>query len=535
MIRPFLTDRQILPRAAADDHTLVAGGGARHPCGVLVHDARDSPRSARPATIAAVRLPSRPAHLLAVVALAGSLAACTASGGGSGSEASAGADASTTTTAATSASGPLDAEGALAAIAPSMALISTPDATGSAVLVDGGYLVTNAHVVDPWAEVDVTFAGEERIEGVPVSEVDLVADLALVGPVDADLDAEPLEIVAPEGVADAGDAFLVGFPGEQDIDDPTARVSDGELLGLLPDERWDLAYVRSTTPIRDGQSGGALVDAQGRVVGISSMSDEDGTALSVAGGDVAESVAALRDHDGSDWDPIHLDDATTDDTARPLYDGAIDSWYVPSSWEGTELIVTVDGPEPKVAVGVPGDATYPWATSSSIDPDDTGDAWYVDDAEALEPAGEGAWRIPLVDGEPAVVTVAVAAGTDAYDVTFSEPVLHIDVEGPTTGLVVGSPRRLTIASLEDDAYFSVDLEAGTTYEIAARSPSSDVFWTIEHVDDPDDWTEGDDGGGGIFDYDAVESFTPERGGEYLLFVTDAGDAPSEVEVEITEA
>lgn len=480
-----------------------------------------------------MRPPSRSGRLLAVVVLAATLAACTASGDARSDADRAGPAPSSAT--ATAASTPLDAAGALAAIAPSMALVSTPDATGSAVLVEGGFLVTNAHVVEPWGEVDVTFAGEERLEAVPVSEVDLVADLALVGPIDAGLDAAPLEIVAPEGDADAGDAFLVGFPGDQDIDDPTARVAEGELAGLVPDERWDVAYVRSTTPIRDGQSGGALVDAQGRVVGISSMSDEDGTALSVAGGDVAESVAALRDHDGSSWDAIHRDDALTEDVARPAYDGAVESWYVPSSWGERELVVTVDGPAPQVAVGAPGDAGYPWAISSSIDPESTDDAWYVDGAEQFEPAGDGSWRIPLVDGEPAVVTVAVAPGTDEYEVAFSDRVLWVDTEGPTTGLVVGRPRRLTIGSLVDDAYFSVDLEAGTTYEVAARSPSSDVYWTIEHLDDPDDWAEGDDGGGGIFDYDAVESFTPERGGEYVLWVTDVGEAASVVEVEISEA
>src|SRR5262249_14201822 len=61
----------------------------------------------------------------------------------------------------------------LTSIGPSIAYVETPLATGSAVLVDGGYLVTNSHVVDPFAAVTVTLPDGERHDDVPVAGSDV--------------------------------------------------------------------------------------------------------------------------------------------------------------------------------------------------------------------------------------------------------------------------------------------------------------------------------------------------------------------------
>lgn len=462
-----------------------------------------------------------------VVAATLALAACTATGGAG--RAPDGEDRAV-----------LDADEARDALRPSMALISTPESTGSAVLLDDGYLITDAHVVDPYATVDVTFAGAERIEAVPVVEVDLVADLAVVGPVD--VDAPAAAIVAPEDDAEDGRAFLVGFPGDQDPDDPELEVTEGHLEGLLRDDRWDLAYVRSTTPIRDGQSGGALVDGAGRMIGISGLSDEDGTALSVSGGDVRRSVDRLLDGDGSVWHGIDPGDGATTFDEYQAWDGDKAGYYVVPTEDEQRVEVTVEGASPRVAVSEPGDSAWPWAISATIDPDDDADGWYLDaeevddgTVEQLEQIGPSTWAVDLGEWEAAVITVAVGPGESSYAVRTSIPVVSVSTYGEDVDLEVGEPERIVMDTLDDGAWGSVELEAGTTYEVAVRTPSGDASWTIGAEDDEDDTADADDGGGGIFDLDAVDTFTPSAGGSYWLDVYELSDGATEVEIEISEA
>src|SRR5688572_19261144 len=64
----------------------------------------------------------------------------------------------------------------------SIAFIETDLASGSGVLLPGGAIITNAHVVDPFDQVDVTFPGGERHEAVHVVGIDAFADIAVLAP-----------------------------------------------------------------------------------------------------------------------------------------------------------------------------------------------------------------------------------------------------------------------------------------------------------------------------------------------------------------
>ena len=70
-------------------------------------------------------------------------------------------------------------------VSPAIAFIQTATSTGSGVLVAGGYLVTNAHVVWPFDAARVVFPDGTAFNGVPVKGWDLLADLAVLGPIDA--------------------------------------------------------------------------------------------------------------------------------------------------------------------------------------------------------------------------------------------------------------------------------------------------------------------------------------------------------------
>jgi S1-C subfamily serine protease len=65
-----------------------------------------------------------------------------------------------------------------------VAFIETPSGSGSGVLIEGGYVVTNAHVVWPFDEVRVVFPNGADFTAAPVKSIDVLGDLAVIGPID---------------------------------------------------------------------------------------------------------------------------------------------------------------------------------------------------------------------------------------------------------------------------------------------------------------------------------------------------------------
>ena len=99
-----------------------------------------------------------------------------------------------------------------AAISPSVAFVDLPDSSGSGFLIDGGYLVTNAHVVWPYTEARVVFPDGSEHKDVPVVNWDLLADLAVLGPVETKF--PPLALADGEGLPIGSEVYLIGYPGE---------------------------------------------------------------------------------------------------------------------------------------------------------------------------------------------------------------------------------------------------------------------------------------------------------------------------------
>ena len=72
-----------------------------------------------------------------------------------------------------------------AKVAPAIAFIQTGTASGSGVLIEEGYVVTNAHVVWPFDAARIVFPDGTEFGQVPVKGWDLLTDLAVLGPIDA--------------------------------------------------------------------------------------------------------------------------------------------------------------------------------------------------------------------------------------------------------------------------------------------------------------------------------------------------------------
>ena len=151
-------------------------------------------------------------------------------------------------------------------VSPAIAYIETAASTGSGVLVDGGYVVTNAHVVWPFNAASVVFPDGTDFRGVPVVGWDLLVDLAVLGPISAPV--EPLPLLDGENMATGSEMYLIGYPAEVEAY-PETTMTRGILSRKREWEPVGITFFQTDAAITGGQSGGALVSDTGAVIGIS--------------------------------------------------------------------------------------------------------------------------------------------------------------------------------------------------------------------------------------------------------------------------
>ena len=162
----------------------------------------------------------------------------------------------------------LSASGVYRLVAPSIAFIVNGDGSGrgSGILVEGGYLVTNHRVVEPHRSVSrIVFPDGTEFWNVPIVGWSQEADLAVLGPVDTHIRA--LNLDDGEGMLPGSSLFLVGYPAEVERY-PQPSVTQGILSRSYEEWGTDLTVFRTDAAAVGGQSGGAMVTAQGDVVGV---------------------------------------------------------------------------------------------------------------------------------------------------------------------------------------------------------------------------------------------------------------------------
>jgi putative serine protease PepD len=209
-----------------------------------------------------------------------------------------GADSGAPTTAASPASVRLDGDtldvaGIVAAVKPSVVSIETEmsvrrgnriatgSGAGTGVVLDDGLILTNAHVVNGADRVQVT-GPDGRPRSATVVNGDVAADIAVVR-VDDATGLVPATLGRDHAVAVGDDVVAIGNAlaleggltvtrGIVSALDRSIETGTGTLTGL----------VQTDAAISSGNSGGALVNAAGQVIGIN-------TAVAASGGSVTAS------------------------------------------------------------------------------------------------------------------------------------------------------------------------------------------------------------------------------------------------------
>jgi S1-C subfamily serine protease len=421
--------------------------------------------------------------------------------------------------------GALDATALLGCLGPSLAFVETPMATGSAILIADGFLVTNAHVVDPFGTVSITFDGGEVHEEVPVVGADLRADIAVVGPVDTTRPAVPISDAAD--LVDGGPVYLIGYPGETDMDAPTPAISQGIVSRRREAKPFGLQYVQTDAAIGGGQSGGALVDDKGHAVGVSGLRFAEEYALALSGEDVRTAIEAVQAGTSTPYHPLPVDGMVTT-TPFHVEDPEVD--------EGIALLPTSTS-DATVRVSLRSDTAQP--TLAIIDVFTGEPRFYSQSLIDQIAAASGATPEDIAVGldagrevEPNVFDIDVPADahygvsfgslTGPADVVLDAPngvfaVIDDDAHRP---VVVGDDIDGAIDYLEPYDSFVVDLAEGQELSVFVGSASGDMAITIQAPGQSVyEAAYFDDSGVGMLSYDVDETYTADVAGRYVLYVS----------------
>jgi S1-C subfamily serine protease len=154
---------------------------------------------------------------------------------------------------------------------------SSPMASGTGFFItDDGFLVTNYHVVKNAARIFLV-NGTRRIAA-SVVKTDAQHDLALLK---AEGSFESLPVVPSGAVSLGATVATVGYPNVR-LQGQSPKLAKGE-IAALSGANDDPRYFQISVPLQPGNSGGALVDEHGSVVGIVSAKLDANAALLTSG------------------------------------------------------------------------------------------------------------------------------------------------------------------------------------------------------------------------------------------------------------
>lgn len=407
----------------------------------------------------------------------------------------------TTTTAPSTTTTTLDAADIYEVVSPSIAFIETDLSTGSGVMVDPLTLVTNAHVVWPATSATVRFPNGSGGRA-PIVGYDWMADLAIIDV--GGLEGVPAPATFERDALGPGAAiYLVGYPAD-DPDSATPAITSGIVSRDRAWEEAGLRFVQSDALISGGQSGGALVDDRGRVVGISGLSVGDGFALALTIEDVFERLPGMRD----DLDLDGLGRRGVVDLAgESRSDGS-----VPFSLD--ETVFVFDGTDGEfVSIEV--------RASQTINADLVGPDGFIE-AQNDTPGLRLTLEAELVlDGPYWIVVYPEFEAVEALEVTGVETRQWSDPDHGAT-VTVGSRVAGNGDYPGDLDWFRLELREGQTVTVRATSANIDAALLIDLLipGDLDAFASDSDTGGGVIGYDAEIVYTAPEDGTYAVAVFD---------------
>ena len=387
-------------------------------------------------------------------------------------------------------------------VSPSVAYIETPDGSGSGLLVEGGFVVTNYHVVWPFEEARVVFPdGAEFVA--PVVAWDPMSDTAVLGPVQAL--ALSLELRDGEDAPLGSELFLLGYPGENALI-PKPSIVSGVLSQYRQWGQLGITYFQTDAAVAGGQSGGVLVNTKGEVIGISGFSfTEAHYAMVASGADLMPVVRHLKEG----WDPWGVGKRRFREEK-----GAFEfTRAFRNHWDSAAFLLDT-GPEEVLDIRIesPGPAGFrvvDWLGNSLLDVDN-----------GFGGTEHGSVKV-LADGYHFLIADTGRRGPASLGITSSVEMHPFTDPDDGRRLYLHETIAGSIDYPGDRDWYSIHLKKGGEVRISADSLNID---TTVHIDFPashiNQVAYDDDSGGGLFGTNSQLVYRAPETGEYFIAVQD---------------
>ena len=390
-----------------------------------------------------------------------------------------------------------------AEVSPAIAYIETTSSSGTALLIDGGYLITNSHIVWPNAGAQVSFPDGTVIRNAPLVGWDLLADLAVLGPVD--VSAQPLTLSESAAPSIGSEVLTIGYPGSPgDLPQPTlgrglvSRFREWQETGLL--------YIQSDATIEGGHSGGALISETGEIIGLIGYSaGESNHSLALTASDVAPRIRSMI----SGGDPSGIGSRLLSDTGGAIrHSGTLGTFwdtnaYVIQEPVGTQVNITLESRD-----------DLAWAVYDSSG----NETLYIDD----EYSGIEAGTLIIEYAEPYFVVVT-QFGEDTSRFTINATHTLIPIPDPDDGrtLRIGQQVQGSLDYPGDIDTFTIHLSFAQRVQMSTTSFALDTFLAADFYGAiNNEIIIDDDGGGGLFGLDSQLVYRAPHTGEFIVVVSE---------------
>ena len=355
---------------------------------------------------------------------------------------------------------------AIANVGSSMVLIETGTRAGSGILIEGGYILTSAQIVWPFDTARVFFADGSGLSAVPVHASDPLADLALLGPVDAPQGG--VSLASQERLGVGQEAILIGFQVATE-GFPQLAVARRAVAGIREFEPTRITYLQTDSFLtsEDGESshitGWVLVSTAGDVLGVVGFRPlTTNFEVAASSADVLPRVAQLI----AGGDPSELGDRKIPVTEGSLrHEVALEHFlaqraFVINEPAGTEVTIELEGEDEgrlsasdsisRILAGEIKDSAEPVVSSFVLQTNDLHFATV--------------WRL--------------VEGPGNFVLTSSHRLIHLPDPDDGTEIPVGGSVRGNIDFPGDIDYFVLDLSEDETVEIRASSLLIDTFLSV---------------------------------------------------------
>ncbi len=386
-------------------------------------------------------------------------------------------------------------------VSPAIAFIETGMSTGSGILIEGGYVVTNAHVVWPYEAARVVLPDGSEFTAVPLRGWDLLADIAVLGPVDAAADA--VALVDGEDLPIGSEVFLLGYPGEVEAF-PKPTLSRGLLSRYREWEVLGITYLQTDAVAAGGQSGGALLSSMGEVIGMSGFNFTEGDfGLVASATDIhprIEELIAGRDPSGlaARHVPLSGGERRYEVELANLWDEGI---YVINEPMGAEVLIEWRGAN---------DGALEVFDSSGVSILEVDDGYSGTEIGSITVDRYGPLFLRVFQFDEA---------RGAFVLTSSHSVAPLYDPDDGQWVEVGQTLVGSVDAPGDIDYFMIALSAGERIEVTVSSILIDTTLIIDY-EGAEDIEVDDDGGGGLFGTDSALVYRAPHAGTYFMVVGD---------------